>query len=76
MKDDGRIKNQFLSHSDINYILINNASCSIPGILYEYNYELALDDLTVELMSIDLFHTEGDSIIPIEEELVYFRERR
>ena len=72
MKNGDRIKNQFSRQSDINRDLINNAPCPIPDILYEDNYELDLGGLTVQLMSVGPLHTEGDSIIFIEEELVLF----
>jgi cyclase len=72
MKNGDRIKNQFSRQSDINRDLINNAPYPIPDILYEDNYELDLGGLTVQLMSVGPLHTEGDSIIFIEEELVLF----
>ena len=72
MKNGDRIKNQFSRQSDINRDLINNAPYPIPDILYEDNYELDLGGLTVQLMSVGPLHTEGDSIIFIEEELILF----
>jgi len=72
MKNGDRIKNQFSRQSDITRDLINNAPYPIPDILYEDNYELDLGGLTVQLMSVGPLHTEGDSIIFIEEELVLF----
>jgi glyoxylase-like metal-dependent hydrolase (beta-lactamase superfamily II) len=72
MKNGDRIKNQFSRQSNINRDLINNAPYPIPDILYEDNYELDLGGLTVHLMSVGPLHTEGDSIIFIEEELVLF----
>ena len=72
MKNGDRIKNQFSRQSNINRDLINNAPYPIPDILYEDNYELDLGGLTVQLMSVGPLHTEGDSIIFIEEELVLF----
>jgi cyclase len=72
MKNGGRIKNQFSRQSNINRDLINNAPYPIPDILYADNYELDLGGLTVQLMSVGPLHTEGDSIIFIEEELILF----
>lgn len=72
MQAGDRIKNQFSRQSTANRELINNAPYPIPDILYDDNYKLDLGDLTVQLTSIGPLHTEGDSIIFIEEEHVLF----
>jgi glyoxylase-like metal-dependent hydrolase (beta-lactamase superfamily II) len=72
MKAGDRIKNQFSRQSAANRELINNAPYPIPDILYDHNYKLDLGDLTVQLTSVGPLHTEGDSIIFINEEHVLF----
>lgn len=72
MQAGDRIKNQFSRQSAANRELINNAPYPIPDILYDDNYKLDLGGLTAQLTSVGPLHTEGDSIIFIEEEHVLF----
>tara|TARA_Y100000385_G_C12830395_1_gene524271 strand:+ start:260 stop:724 length:465 start_codon:yes stop_codon:yes gene_type:complete len=72
MENGKRLKIQISRQSAINNQLINNMPYPTPDLLYDDNYALDLGDLTVQLTSIGPLHTQGDSIIFIEEESVLF----